>query len=294
MINMMTIDVEDWFQVKNLTGVISYQEWDLLELRVKANTARVLQLLDKHHTKATFFVLGWLAERLRDLIWDIAREGHEIACHGYSHRLLTSMTPGELDAELAGTLAILRQASGQPVTGFRAPSFSVTRRTLWSYEIMAKHGIKYDSSVFPIGFHPDYGIRHAPLTAYRATDAIIELPVSCAQVLGCRVPCGGGGYFRIFPYAVTRRLVQRCNSEGRPVVFYVHPWEFDPDQPRMHLSRLKEMRHYTNLHRTTTRFDRLLGDFDFGSIRENLILTHELPARASGFAAPALAGCASN
>ena len=283
-INMMSIDVEDWFQVHNLSKVISYRQWDLLELRVRTNTARILKLLDKHRTKATFFVLGWLAERLPHLVSDIAGEGHEIACHGYSHRLLTSMTPGELDAELANALAILREISGQPVSGFRAPSFSVTRHTLWSYEIMAKHGIKYDSSVFPIGFHPDYGIRHAPLTAYRATDTIVELPVGCAQILGCRVPCSGGGYFRIFPYSVTRRLVQRCNSEGRPVVFYVHPWEFDPGQPRMHLPRLKQIRHYTNLHRTTTRFDRLLGDFDFGSIQENLVLTQE-------HAEPALVAC---
>ena len=284
MINMMSVDVEDWFQVHNLTQVISYRQWDLLELRVKTNTARILQLLDKHHTKATFFVLGWLAERLPQLVQDIAGEGHEIACHGYSHRLLTSMTPGELDAELTNTLAILRQTSGQPVTGFRAPSFSVTRRTLWSYEIMAKHGIQYDSSVFPIGFHPDYGIRHAPLAAYRATDAIVEVPLSCAQVLGGRVPCSGGGYFRILPYAVTRHLMQRCNSEGRPVVFYVHPWEFDPGQPRMHLPGFKQIRHYTNLHRTTTRFDRLLSDFDFGSIQENLLLTprHADPSPMAG------------
>lgn len=284
MINMMSVDVEDWFQVSNLSEVISYRQWDLLELRVKTNTARVLQLLAKHHTKATFFVLGWLAERLPNLVRDIAGEGHEIACHGYSHRRLTTMTPRELDAELADTLAILRETSGQPVNGFRAPSFSVTRHTLWSYQIMAKHGITYDSSVFPIGFHPDYGIRHAPLTAYRATDAIVELPVGCAQILGCRVPCSGGGYFRIFPYAVTRRLMQRCNSEGRPVVFYVHPWEFDPGQPRLHLPRLKQIRHYTNLNRTTTRFDRLLSDFDFGSIQENLALTHE-------HAEPAPAAC---
>jgi polysaccharide deacetylase family protein (PEP-CTERM system associated) len=154
---------------------------------------------------------------------------------------------------------------------------------------MAKHGIKYDSSVFPIGLHPEYGIRSAPLGAYRATDAIVELPMSCVQVLGCRLPCAGGGYFRICPYTLTRRLVQRCNSEGRPVVFYVHPWEFDPDQPRMQLSRLKEIRHYTNLHRTTARFNRLLDDFEFGSIQDNLALAPEGSARASGFAQKVLA-----
>jgi polysaccharide deacetylase family protein (PEP-CTERM system associated) len=180
------------------------------------------------------------------------------------------MTPEEFDAELDNSLAILRSASGQPVTGFRAPSFSVTRKTLWSYEIMARHGIKYDSSVFPIGFHPDYGIGDAPLGPYRPTTGIVELPMSCAEVLGRRVPCSGGGYFRILPYTVTRHLMHRCNAEGRPVVFYVHPWEFDPGQPRVHLTRFKEFRHYTNLHRTSTRFERLLDDFAFGSIRENL------------------------
>lgn len=272
MINIMSIDLEDWFQVHNLSGVIPYDKWDDCELRIEANTSRVLALLQKHGVTATFFVLGWVAERLPDLIRAIAREGHEIASHSYAHRLLTYQTPDEFDTDLGKSLAILREASGQPVNGFRAPSFSVTRQTLWSYRIMAKHRIEYDSSVFPIGFHPDYGIPDAPLSFYRTAGGIMELPLSCAQVFRRRIPCSGGGYFRIFPYEMNRRLIRRCNAEGRPVVFYIHPWEFDPGQPRVRLGKIKTFRHYTNLKRTQDRFDRLLGDFAFGSIRDTLRL----------------------
>lgn len=270
MLNMMSIDLEDWFHVYNLSDAIPYEKWDDCESRVEANTGRILGLLQKHRVKATFFVLGWVAERLPDLIRGIAREGHEIASHSYAHRLLTHQTPDEFDQDLGKSLLILREVSGQPVNGFRAPSFSVTRRTLWSYEIMRKHGIEYDSSVFPIGLHPDYGISDAPLSVYRTTGAIIEVPLSCARVLGQSIPCSGGGYFRIFPYEVNRRLMRRCNAEGRPVVFYIHPWEFDPGQPRVRLGRVKTFRHYTNLDRTHERFDRLLDEFAFGSIRDTL------------------------
>jgi polysaccharide deacetylase family protein (PEP-CTERM system associated) len=270
--NIMSIDLEDWFQVHNLSGAIPYEEWDRCELRVVANTARILTLLQKHRVKATFFALGWVAERLPGLVRDIAGEGHEIASHTYAHKLLTHQTPEEFEKDLEKSLAILREVSGQPVNGFRAPSFSVTRMTLWAYEIMRRQGIAYDSSVFPIGFHPDYGISDAPLTFYRTTGSIVELPLSCARVLGRSIPCSGGGYFRLFPYEVNRSLMRRCNAEGRPVVFYIHPWEFDPDQPRVRLSKLKAFRHYTNLHKTEERFDRLLRDFAFGSIRDTLQL----------------------
>ncbi len=270
MLNIMSIDLEDWFQVHNLSGVIPYQSWDDCELRVEANTERILGLLQKHGAKATFFTLGWVAERVPGLIRSIVSEGHEIASHGYAHRLLTRLTPEEFERDLGTSLAILRDMSGQPVNGFRAPSFSVTRVTLWSYEIMRRHGIQYDSSVFPVGFHPDYGLPDAPLSVYRTTSAIVEVPLSCVQILGRSVPCSGGGYFRIFPYAVSRRLMHRCNAEGRPIVFYIHPWEFDPGQPRVRLDRLKAFRHYTNLHRTKDRFDRLLDEFSFGSVSQTL------------------------
>jgi polysaccharide deacetylase family protein (PEP-CTERM system associated) len=272
MLNMMSIDLEDWFQVHNLSGAIPYERWDDCELRVEANTAVILGLLQKYRAKATFFALGWVAERLPDLIRTIVREGHEIGSHSYAHRLLTHQTPEEFDNDLAKSVAILREVSGQPVNGFRAPSFSVTRLTLWSYEIMRKHGIEYDSSVFPIGLHPDYGIADAPLSLYRTTGAITEVPMSCARILGRSIPCSGGGYFRIFPYEMNRRLMHRCNAEGRPLVFYIHPWEFDPGQPRVRLGRVKAFRHYTNLDRTQDRFDRLLDEFAFGTIRDTLKL----------------------
>lgn len=267
MLNALSIDLEDWFCAYNLR--IPIQDWDKQEFRVVNSTHRLLDLLSKHGVRATFFVLGWVAERAPELIQEVERQGHEIATHGYSHTLLTQMTPAEFDADIQKALAVTRPLVNQPILGFRAPSFTVTSQTLWALDILAKHGIQYDSSIFPIGFHPDYGIADASLNIYPLR-GLTEVPLSVAEVLGRRIPCSGGGYFRLLPYMLTRRLIELCNRQGRPVIFYLHPWEVDPEQPRQSLPRTKYFRHYNNLDKTLTRLDKLLTHFQFAPIRELL------------------------
>ena len=255
----------------NLSGVFPRETWDDCELRVGDSTRRVLELLDKHHVRATFFVLGYVARKLPGLIRDIEARGHEIGVHGHDHRLLTQLTPDEFEADLVEALdAIRRCGIEQDILGFRAPSFSITDATRWALEILERHGIRYDSSIFPIGFHPDYGIPDAPLAPYKLTDHLMEFPLSCAELLGRRLPCSGGGYFRLLPYWYTRFCIRRCNRQGRPVVFYLHPWELDPGQPRTMLPWTKKVRHYHNLHKTGKRLDALLGAFEFTTIKEVL------------------------
>jgi polysaccharide deacetylase family protein (PEP-CTERM system associated) len=266
--NVFSVDLEDWFCVQNLSGIIPRDQWEKCESRVERNTLVLLDLLSRHRVEATFFVLGWIAERFPDLVREVERRGHEIATHGYSHRLLTSLTPDEFRADLEKSLEVLARCSGQTIQGFRAPSFSVTRKTWWALEIMRSVGISYDSSIFPVGFHPDYGVRDAPLGGHSIAKGPFELPMSCAEVFGRRIPCSGGGYFRLFPYAVTRALMRRCNLAGRPVIFYIHPWEVDPGQPRIAMPALKRFRHYNNLELTAGRLERLLDDFPFTSVRK--------------------------
>ncbi len=265
MLNAMSIDLEDWFCAYNLR--IHIADWDKQELRVVANTHRILDLLEKRKTHATFFVLGWIAERVPDLVGEIELRGHEIATHGYSHTVLTDMTPDAFEADLARALDVTRARVKQDILGFRAPSFTITSKTLWAIDILARHGIRYDSSVFPIGFHPDYGIADAPLSIH-SMGKLTEVPMSVAKILGRPMPCSGGGYFRVIPYAVTRYLMRQCNRQGRPVIFYVHPWETDPGQPRVKLSRSKSFRHYFNLDKTMQRLDQLFTDFKFAPIKQ--------------------------
>lgn len=267
----MSVDVEDWFCVHNLSRLIPYADWDKCESRVERSTARLLDLFGRHHVEATFFVLGWVADRFPDLVREIERRGHEVATHGYSHQLLTFMQPEEFRLDLQRSLVALARTTSQEVRGFRAPSFSLTNRTLWAVDILRESGIQYDSSVFPVGFHPDYGIADADLKPHRLAEGLTELPMGVAEVLGWRIPCSGGGYFRLYPYAVTRALMRRCNQQGRPVMFYLHPWEADPEQPRVTgLPWSKRFRHYNNLDRTEERLERLLNDFSFTSARRLL------------------------
>jgi polysaccharide deacetylase family protein (PEP-CTERM system associated) len=265
--NVFSVDLEDWFCVQNLNGIIPRDQWDKCESRVERNTLQLLDLLSRHKVEATFFVLGWVAERYPDLIREVEARGHEIATHGYSHRLLTSLTPDEFRADLAQSIDVLARCSSQTVRGFRAPSFSVTRNTWWALEIMHSAGIAYDSSIFPVGFHPDYGIPDFSLEPQQIPEGPLELPMTCVRMFGRKVPCSGGGYFRLFPYAATRSLMRACNREHRPVIFYIHPWEVDPGQPRVAMPALKKFRHYNNLGLTMGRLDRLLTDFPFTSIR---------------------------
>lgn len=267
----MSIDVEDWFCVYNLSRLIPYAEWDRCESRVERSTLRLLELFAKHRVEATFFVLGWIAERFPDLVREIEHAGHEIASHGYSHRLLTYMTPDEFRADLDRSLEVLARTARQPVRGFRAPSFSLTASTLWAVDILRDSGIRYDSSVFPVGFHPEYGMVEADLQPHQLAEGLLELPMGVTEIAGRRVPCSGGGYFRLYPYELTRYLMRTCNAQGRSVMFYLHPWELDPDQPKVGgLSWLARFRHYNNLDKTAERLDRLLRDFAFTSARSLL------------------------
>jgi polysaccharide deacetylase family protein (PEP-CTERM system associated) len=269
--NVMSIDVEDWFCVYNLSRLVPYAEWGKCESRVERNTIRLLDLFRKHDVEATFFVLGWVADRFPDLVREIERGGHEVASHGYSHRLLTFMTPQEFRADLQRSLEVLNKLSSEEVRGFRAPSFSLTRKTLWAVDILRESGIQYDSSIFPMGFHPEYGMAGAELGPFQLGEGLTELPMSVAEVLGRRIPCSGGGYFRLYPYATTRWLMRRCNEQGRAVIFYLHPWEVDPMQPRVRgMSLSTRLRHYNNLAKTEERLERLLGEFAFTSARKLL------------------------
>jgi polysaccharide deacetylase family protein (PEP-CTERM system associated) len=269
--NVMSVDLEDWFCVYNLSGLIPYADWDKYESRVERNTVCLLDLFHRHRVQATFFVLGWVADRFPDLVKEVERQGHEIATHGYSHRLLTFMQPEEFRIDLQRSLEALARATSQKIRGFRAPSFSLTEKTLWAADILRDSGIQYDSSVFPVRFHPEYGIGDAQLEPYRLSEGVTELPMTVAQVLGRRIPCCGGGYFRLYPYAVTRWLMRKCNAQERSVIFYLHPWEVDPTQPRMQgLSWSKRFRHYNHLAKTQERMERLLQDFSFTTAQKLL------------------------
>jgi polysaccharide deacetylase family protein (PEP-CTERM system associated) len=271
--NAISIDLEDWFCVHNLSGAIKKADWVNCELRVGESTDRLLRLFDKFQTRATFFVLGWIAERIPALIREVEDRGHEIAVHGYNHLLLTEISAHEFEEDLARALEAIDKCGvkTRPI-GFRAPSFTVVGPTkTWALPILEKYQFKYDSSVFPIGFHPDYGIVDAPLSPYKISKGLYEFPMSCVEVFGRRFPFGGGGYFRLFPYAYTKYCINRVNRNGRPAVFYLHPWELDPGQPRVtNLSLSQRIRHYTNLDKTERRFAKLLDDFEFTTIREVL------------------------
>lgn len=265
MLNALTIDLEDWFCAYNLR--LSIETWDSLDFRVVESTHLLLDLFQQHQVHATFFVLGWVAERAPELIREVERRGHEIATHGYSHTVLTELTPASFEQDIKKALAVTKACVSQPIRGFRAPSFTITQETLWALDILVQHGITYDSSIFPIGFHPDYGVADAPLEIHQR-DGIIEVPMSVANVFNRRIPCSGGGYFRLLPYTITRQLMRRCNKQGRPVIFYLHPWEVDPNQPTQSLSLSKRIRHYINLDKTLKRLDKLLNDFRFAPIKE--------------------------
>ncbi|MGH8137871.1 MAG: XrtA system polysaccharide deacetylase [Steroidobacteraceae bacterium] len=275
-INAFTIDVEDYFQVAALASAVSRESWPTREYRVERNTDRILTLLEERGVHGTFFVLGWVAERSPDLVRRIATAGHEIACHGFSHQLIYSQTRDEFVQETTRAKRHLEDVTGQPVFGYRAASFSITRRSLWALDVLLDLGFEYDSSIFPIR-HDRYGIPDASPEPGRITApsqrTLVEFPMSAANFFGVQVPVSGGGYFRILPYWLTRAGLRQINERaGRPFTFYLHPWEVDPDQPRVQVSAFSRFRHYTNLARCEDRLRRLLGDFDFASMREVLAM----------------------
>ena len=267
MTNALSIDVEDYFQVSALAPHIARSDWERMPCRVERNVERILELLDESRSQATFFTLGWIAERYPALVRRIVAGGHELASHGYAHLRATDQTPAEFLADIVRAKTLLEGVAGVPVRGYRAPSFSIGKQNPWAFDCIAEAGYKYSSSVYPIR-HDHYGMPDAPRFAYAVRDGLLEVPVSTASVLGANLPAGGGGYFRLLPYRVSRLLVRQVNrQDGRPAVFYLHPWELDPGQPRIHGTTLQtRFRHYVNLDRTEARLRRLLGDFTWRSI----------------------------
>jgi polysaccharide deacetylase family protein (PEP-CTERM system associated) len=272
-INAMTVDVEDYFQVSAFDRSVPRSEWDGFESRVVRNTRRLLELFDHADVRATFFVLGWVAERHPSLVRRIAEAGHELASHGFSHRLVYEQSPEEFREDLRRSRAALSAAASAPVYGYRAPSFSITARSLWALDIIREEGFLYDASIFPVR-HDRYGIPSAPRHFHALTQnggTLLECPGSTVTVAGMNLPVAGGGYFRILPYAWSRWGISRLNThEGRPAIFYMHPWEIDAAQPRLPGPLLSRFRHYTNLHKTERRLTRLLSEFRFAPLGDLL------------------------
>lgn len=291
-INMLSIDVEDYFQVSAFERVSPAETWDSCESRVVANTERILHLLEAVNVNATFFILGWVAERYPDLVRQIAAAGHEVASHGYGHQRIGHLDRGEFRCDVRRSKEILENLIGRDVLGYRAPSYSISHQTPWAFDELLEAGYLYDSSIFPVK-HDFYGMSDWPRFAGLAVkggngqwqpaesgqtsseqQAMMELPITTLCLAGKNLPISGGGYFRLLPYVASRWGLRRINQvDKQPFVFYLHPWEFDPDQPRMVGAGLKSrFRHYLNLHKTQGRFKRLLDDFKFVPIRTGLEL----------------------
>jgi len=264
----LSFDVEEHFQVSAFESPMRRRHWDMYESRVVRNTSKLLNILARHETRATFFILGWVAERFPHLVKQIASAGHEIASHGYHHELITAQTPASFRGDVRKAKSILEQIISAPVHGYRAPSFSITKETTWAISILAEEGYLYDSSIFPI-LHDRYGIPGASLHVHQLkteSGILWEVPPSVVRLAGVNVPVAGGGYLRLYPYYLLRMLLRRIASRDVPLVMYLHPWELDPEQPRMDGPFVSRIRHYLNLSRTETRLNKLLNEFDFASI----------------------------
>ncbi len=271
--NALTVDVEDYFHVSAFAGAIKPEDWDSYESRIEQNTHRLLDIFDEHGVKATFFVLGWVAERYPALVRGIAARGHEAGCHGYGHELIYEQTPAQFRQDTIRAKRLLEDIVQTSVYGYRAASFSITKRSEWALDVVADAGFLYDSSIFPIR-HDKYGFPGTPNRPYRLRTSngspLLEFPLTTVQFLGFSLPVAGGGYFRLYPYAFTRWNLERINRQGRPFIFYIHPWEIDPDQPRVRASLLSTFRHYNNLDKSEVRLVRLLKDFQFGTLESVL------------------------
>jgi len=265
----LSFDVEEFFQVANLRANFPQEQWDGVPSRLDVGMDLVLDCLARHGARATFFFLGWVAERRPDLVRRCLDAGHELASHGYAHAFLDTLGPAGLDDELARTEAALVAAGAPRPIGFRASTFTLTRKTWWAFDVLAARGYRYDSSVHPV-HHPTYGVPdfEPGISVVRAErGAIVEFPVATLPFLGRNLPVGGGGYFRLLPGWVSERAIAALERRGRPAALYLHPWEFDPAQPRQQTSALKRFRHYVNLARTLPRLERLVRRFSFTTLR---------------------------
>ncbi len=266
--NALTVDVEDYFQVSAFADAIKQKDWDNHPLRVVDNTRRLLDLFDEYEIKITFFILGWVADRERELVLEIANRGHEVACHGYSHQLVYNQSPDVFREETLRSKNLLEDIIQQPVRGYRAASYSITEKSKWALDILAESGFVYDSSIFPVR-HDRYGMPNTPEHPYKLTteagNSIIEFPLSTAKIFKYRLPVAGGGYFRLYPYWLSKAGLKQINRQKKPFIFYLHPWEVDPDQPRISASWFSRFRHYNNLNKCEDRLRSLMKDFQFGT-----------------------------
>jgi polysaccharide deacetylase family protein (PEP-CTERM system associated) len=272
MINVLSVDVEDYFHVEAFASCVKLSEWDKFPVRVDRNVGRVLELFERHRVKATFFVLGWVAKKLPNLVREISKHGHEIACHGFGHQHLRRLTPAQFREDLRAARGHLVDQAQNPVRAYRAPSFSIVKETLWALDVLAEEGFSIDSSIFP-AHHDVYGIPDAPRFPYWHKTAqgtsLFEFPPSTVRWSGNNVGVGGGGYLRLLPYAWTRRGIRTINErEKQPAMVYFHPWEIDPEQPRIQASAKSRLRHYTNLAGMENKIERLLRDFQFGTLSD--------------------------
>ena len=269
----MTVDVEDYFHVAAFEKTISPDNWDDYPSRVVNNTDKLLQLFADKNIKATFFILGWVAERYPDLVKRIVAENHEIASHGYSHQIIYKQEPDVFKEETLKSKKLLEDISGREITGYRAASYSITMRSLWALDILTEAGFTWDSSIFPIR-HDNYGIPSSPTSPYYIKTnnelKIKELPLTTAKYMGMKLPAAGGGYFRLFPYWLSKTLLKNATDKSA-AIFYLHPWEVDPDQPRVENAKLfSRFRHYNNLDKCMDRLDRLTSDFSFTTVSDAL------------------------
>lgn len=276
-LNAMTVDVEDYFHVQAFAGVVARTDWERYPSRVERNTLRLLEMFSRKQVRATFFILGWVAERFPGLVETICQAGHRVGCHGYAHRVIYEGNDTDFRNDVRRGRKIIEDIAGIAVTSFRAPSYSITAETLWAFEVLGEEGFEYDSSVFPVK-HDIYGIPNAPrfphVKQLQCGRQIREFPPSTLRVLGNNIPIAGGGYFRLLPYKLTALAIQHLNkTECQPAMVYLHPWEIDPDQPRISASWLSRFRHYNNLDSTQTKCQKLLDEFSWAPMEEVLSQT---------------------
>ena len=281
--NALTIDVEDYFQVSAFAPYIRRDEWDTRECRIERNVNRILDMLAARDTKATFFTLGWVADRYPQIVRRIVAEGHELASHGYGHERASDLTEAAFTADVTRAKKLLEDIAGAPVLGYRAPSFSIGTGNLWAFDVLARAGHRYSSSIYPIQ-HDHYGMPDSPRFAYKLGNGMLEVPVTTLRLGNRNLPSSGGGYFRLLPYAVSRWMLRRVNRDDREsAVFYFHPWEIDPGQPRVAgIDAKTRFRHYVNIGRTEPRLHSLLADFRWGRMDRIFLPGRDAPAGAVG------------
>jgi polysaccharide deacetylase family protein (PEP-CTERM system associated) len=284
-VNLLTFDIEDWFHTSALRHFIDEKRWDSLESRAISNVRLILELLAGHQTRATFFILGWMAERYPRLMQEIDQAGHEIASHGYRHRLIYELDRDTFREYVRRSKKLLEDLTGKPVLGYRATSFSIVKDTLWALDILRESGFMYDASMFPVR-HDIYGIDGFPRFPFVLENGLIEIPASTLRLGGRNLPMAGGGYLRLYPYWVTKKGIQSLNRSGYPAVVYLHPWELDPDCPRVaNADGLTRFRQYVNLHKTKPRLKRLLADFHFTPVSDYITRFHDTFPQGDSFEA---------